>query len=139
MPPNLLEPGKATGRLVGPRAQMVVLDLEEPIIQVEGPGDRSSLLPLCPYARLEPVLPIRRSLRERQHRAAVDGDEAAARSQGPSKRLVHRLELLAVSRVVEQVRGDHEVEVPGASQLPGIADDVLDPESILGLLLAGQL
>src|SRR5262245_2695133 len=121
MPPDLLEPGEATRGLVSRRAQMVVLDLEGPIIQVAGPGDRNSLVPPSPDARLESVLAIRRSVRERQRRTAIDGDEAAARSQGPSKPVVHRLELLAVSRVVEQVRGDHEVEVPAASQLPGIA------------------
>src|SRR5262249_16997869 len=121
MPPDVLEPGQATRRVVGRRAPMVVLDLQGPIIPEEGPRDWPSLLPRSPYARLESVLPIRRSVRERQRRAGIDGDEAAARSQGPSKPLVHRLELLAVSRVVEQVRGDHEVEVPGARELPGIA------------------
>src|SRR5262249_61912999 len=75
MPPNLPEPGEATRGLVRRRAQMVVLDLEGSIIQVESPGDRHPL-PASPHARLESVLAIRRSIRERQQWAAIDGNEA---------------------------------------------------------------
>jgi len=48
------------------------------------------------------------------------------------------MELLGVSRVVEQVRSDHEIELSVARQFSGVAHEILDPQSLLGLLLAGQ-
>src|SRR5262249_39500783 len=139
MPPKLPEPGEATRGLVRRRAQMVVLDLEGSIIQVEGPGDRHPLLPASSHARLESVLAIRRSIPKRQRRAAIDGDEAAPGPHAPGEPVVHHLELLGVMRVVQHVSRDHEVELAGGRQLPGIAHDVLDPESLLSFLCAGQL
>src|SRR5262249_60582425 len=131
MPPNLPEPGEATRALVGRRAQMVVLDLEGSIIQEEGPGDRHSLVPVSPHTRLESVRAIRRSIRERQYWAAIDRNEAAPSPHAPSEPVVHHLELLGVMRVVQHVRRDHEVELAGSRQLPGITHDVLDPKPLL--------
>src|SRR5215470_7444258 len=139
MPPNLPEAGETTRGLVRRRAQMVVLDLEGSIIQVEGPGDWRPLLPASLHARLESVLAIRRSIRERQRRATIDGDEAAASPHAPGEPVVHHLELLGVMRVVQHVSCRHEVELAGGRQLPGITHDVLDPEPLLSLLYAGQL
>src|SRR5215470_11999735 len=139
MPPNLPEAGETTRGLVRRRAQMVVLDLEGSIIQVEGPGDRRALLPASPHARLESVLAIRRSIRERQRRAAIDGNEAAPSPYAPGEPVVHHLELQGVMRVVQHVGRDHKVELAGGRQLSGITHDVLYPERLQSFLCAGQL
>ena len=113
--------------------QKIILDRKFTIIQKEGPGDRR---PFRDFAcrrrflksRLKPVRAIRRSRAKVAGGVAVHRDESPTRLETPSNALAHRVQLIPVRGVVQQVRRHNQIVLPRKLQIAAIARQVFNPQ-----------
>ena len=118
--------------------EAVVLQGEGAFGQVERPGERRALPGGTDQRGVEAVAPVRRGGGEIQRGVGIHGDEASARLEVAGDGRVHLLQFGAVAGVIQQIGGNHQVELGLAGDCARITCVVLDAEAVHGLLLAGQ-